>query len=78
VPAAAVKRGGQALFVLTGRKGFVDGFIFVELKVCCNDFSVLVQYFLSLIEISGTLEGGVKSVDIVEDHLRRRQEIMLD
>jgi hypothetical protein len=24
VPAAAVKRGGRALFVLTGRKGFVD------------------------------------------------------
>jgi hypothetical protein len=27
VPAAAVKRGGLVLFVCTGRKGFVGGFI---------------------------------------------------
>ncbi len=25
MPAAAVKRGGQALLSITGRKGFVDG-----------------------------------------------------
>ena len=27
VPAAAGIQGGQALFILTGRKGFVDGFL---------------------------------------------------
>ena len=30
VPAAAVKRGGQALFVVTGRKGSVDGLHFLQ------------------------------------------------
>lgn len=32
VPAAAVKRGGQALSVMTGRKGSVDRKISYELK----------------------------------------------
>ena len=30
VPAAAVKRGGLALFVMTGRKGSLDGLICLE------------------------------------------------
>ena len=30
VPAAAVKRRGQVLFVLTGRKGYVGGLVSAE------------------------------------------------
>jgi len=32
VPAAAVKRGGLVLFVMTGRKGYVGGLANIELK----------------------------------------------
>jgi len=32
VPAAAVKRGGLVLFVMTGRKGYVGGLLKVSLK----------------------------------------------
>ncbi len=31
VPAAAVKRGGQALFVFTGRKGLVGSLLLVNM-----------------------------------------------
>lgn len=33
VPAAAVKRGGQVLFILTGRKGHVGGLFCFQQKI---------------------------------------------
>lgn len=41
VPAAAVIRGGRALFKIIGRKVFVDGFIFVLNKKLKLNFKTI-------------------------------------
>lgn len=46
VPAAAVKRGGQALFIVTGRKGFVDGLFLLQRH--------LVIYYIFLLDFSNS------------------------
>lgn len=75
MPAAAVKRGGQALFVLTGCKGSVGGFYIILENI--SQFSCIFSTFsnfLSLMRGFSTLDGGVKSVDIDGDYRRRRQK----
>jgi len=43
VPAAAAKRGGLALFIITGRKGQEDGFISLQAR---TEFMLEVQVIL--------------------------------
>jgi hypothetical protein len=65
VPAAAVKRGGQALFAFTGRKGLVGCLlVFNKTFHSLSVFFVLINASLSLAEDVGTFDGGVKSVEI--------------
>jgi hypothetical protein len=75
VPAAAVKRGGQALFVFIGRKGSV-GYILL-FRFTNGGFSRILVFSkiicLGLMEGGGTLDGEVKFVDIDGDHQRRRR-----
>jgi len=70
VPAAAVIRGGQVLFVRTGRKGFVGDFR------SFNDIN-WVTFFrgyhfntlnLGIVKDCGTFNGEVKFRDIDRDH----------
>ena len=64
MPAVAVKRGGQALSGITGRKVSVDDnvsyFLNIEFKFILNYNTAL---FLSFIRKSRILFVGVKSVD---------------
>lgn len=46
MPAAAVKREGLVLFVMTGRKGYVGGNFNVELKTEEDPLSSLLTDFL--------------------------------
>lgn len=48
VPAAAVIQGGQALFILIGRKGYVGGFLGFLLKAGKLNLSEYKQQMLEL------------------------------
>jgi len=59
VPAAAVKRGGLAIFVLTGRIGIVGGLFYLTRKAevyLCGCFILII---LSLNGENGTPGGEV-------------------
>ena len=58
VPAAAVIRGGRALFGMTGRKEFVGGFLSWFLKFRHNPKREPKLKNLSLVEDSGILAEG--------------------
>jgi len=69
VPAAAVKRGERVLFVITGRKGFVDGFLSLELILVI----LLLKFFYTeklriRKTIGGTFHGEVTFVDMDRDN----------
>ena len=65
MPAAAVKRGGQALFVFTGRKGLVGCLLLIS-RTFRNLFAFFAfsRTYLSLAEDTGTFDGEVKFVEI--------------
>ncbi len=45
MPAAAVKREGQALFIFTGRKGCVGCFLFSHVKIVKLDLKLKLECF---------------------------------
>jgi hypothetical protein len=62
VPAAAVKRGGRALFIMTGRKAFVDGKVSFVLKIEAQLLnSIKLLLCLSLVQENIILFVRVKS-----------------
>ena len=62
VPAAAVKRGGRALFIMTGRKEFVDCKVSFVLKIEAQLLnSIKLLLCLSFIQENIILFGRVKS-----------------
>lgn len=64
VPAAAVKRKGQALFGLIGRKAYVGGKLNFNLNSKFYFQYVIKMIFQSLKEDYGTLSVTVKCIDI--------------
>ena len=64
VPAAAVKREGQALFKLTGRKAYVDWKLLSWLNVKINFKKFTKRIFWSLEQDCRILNVTVKCIDI--------------
>ncbi len=65
MPAAAVRRRGQALFGITGHKGRVGGKVSQLVKAPGSTREVLlILLCLSIGGESGTFSGAVKCVDI--------------
>jgi hypothetical protein len=76
VPAVAVKRGEQVLFVLIGRKGYVGCKLSLKLNSGAQLLlGFLILTYLSSWEVCGTLSVKIKFDDIKDTKLRRQQTI---
>ena len=74
VPAAAVIQGGQVLFYMTGRKGYVGGFLNVKRNSILNLWVFLIYCkTLSLLRITEPTKVTVKCSEIGGNFKWRKQ-----
>ena len=65
MPAVAVIRGKRVLSVMTGLKGYVGGYFIYKKNIIMNN--------KNNDGVNGTLYVRVKSIDINEDHRKRKR-----